>query len=471
MKQIEKKQILDLLDKPLEFLVRLYEMFDDVSVFNEASNKIFTSPSEKEAFRRLTDSLHGNIVKMFLPHSDMYQKTILHKIVDTHYDDNYHTLCLSLFKAIGEYLVGYRMGALKNLKELGKFGTITVTIKPPNPIYKSLDNPVKTSYGTGMHDITDICEKLSFIRETTGPKIRLQRNISIQKTNSRLQERIRYGFRIAVTPFTKQLDFEVKSLLDSSPPHGKTPFWFTGIKNTENSKMYLSKILETAIRENADVLVLPELTIDKALLEFLQNWLLEKNMGIINRGANGLLMVVAGSFHREESEGKIYNVSTVFNYKGDILSIQKKIQRYSFDSNDVKKNESLKTLLKTSDYGGYECIETFDAIHCIDTPIGRIAVCICMDYFHEKHTEALKQSGITVFLVPAMSHQNTRFVDIAKIFGGTNRASSFIANSSYLAKRDGDLVHKDGASFFISPIQKSHIRMQNKTTLNCFVMI
>lgn len=59
MKQIEKKQILDLLDKPLAFLVRLYEMFDDMGVFNEASNKIFTNPSEKEAFRRLTDSLHS----------------------------------------------------------------------------------------------------------------------------------------------------------------------------------------------------------------------------------------------------------------------------------------------------------------------------------------------------------------------------------------------------------------------------
>ncbi len=141
MKQIEKKQILVLLGKPLEFFVRLFEMFDDVSVFNQASNKIFTNPSAKESFLRLTASLHGNIVKMLQPQSDMYHKTILQEIVDTHYDDNYHTLCLSLFKAIGEYLVGYRMGALKNLKELGKFGTITVTIKPPNPIYKSLGNP------------------------------------------------------------------------------------------------------------------------------------------------------------------------------------------------------------------------------------------------------------------------------------------------------------------------------------------
>lgn len=234
--------------------------------------------------------------------------------------------------------------------------------------------------------------------------------------------------------------------------------------------MYLSKTLEAAIRENVDVLVLPELTIDKALLEFLQNWLLEKNMSIINKGANGLLMVVAGSFHREESDGKIYNVSTVFNYKGDILTTQKKIQRYSFDSADVKKNASLKTLLKTSDYGGYECIEAFDAIHCIDTPIGRIAVCICIDYFHENHTEALKQSGVTVFLVPAMSHQNNRFVHIAKTLGGTNRASSFIANSSYLAKKDGDLVHKDGASFFYLPDTKKSYTYagQNDIELLCY---
>lgn len=146
MEQIVKDRIFDLLDKPLEFLVQLYEMFGDVGTFNKATNKIFTTPSEKKAFLRLTDRLHSNIVKIFQPHGDMNHKAILRTIVETHYDDNYYTLCLSLFKAIGEYFIGYRMGALKNLKELGRFDNITVTIKPPNPIYKSLGNSVRTHH-------------------------------------------------------------------------------------------------------------------------------------------------------------------------------------------------------------------------------------------------------------------------------------------------------------------------------------
>lgn len=90
-------------------------------------------------------------------------------------------------------------------------------------------------------------------------------------------------------------------------------------------------------------------------------------------------MVVAVSFHVEEEHSKIYNISTVLNHKGDVLSTHKKIQRYSFDKNDLKILPKLKDLLKTSESGGYEGTTEFDAIHCIDTPLGRITVCICID--------------------------------------------------------------------------------------------
>jgi predicted amidohydrolase len=135
----------------------------------------------------------------------------------------------------------------------------------------------------------------------------------------------------------------------------------------------------------------------------------------------------------------------------DILRTQKKIKRFSFNQSDLQKQPKLQHLLKTSSAGGYECIEETDTIICADTPIGRIYVCICIDFFHQEHFEAYRQAAINVFLVPAMSPYNTRFLQNAVIFARDNLASSFVSNSGYAAKKETSGIHKEGASFYFLP--------------------
>lgn len=139
-----------------------------------------------------------------------------------------------------------------------------------------------------------------------------------------------------------------------------------------------------------------------------------------------------------------------------MLWAQDKLKRFSLDRNDVKHNPELKEILKISDAGGYEHIHETDTFCCVDMSIGRVSVCICMDYFHGKHTESLKQSGVNVFLIPAMTAKNIQFKQTAWGFGNTNLASSFFANSAYLAARERDgSVSEKGASFFYIPSRKN----------------
>src|SRR4030042_3609570 len=107
---------------------------------------------------------------------------------------------------------------------------------------------------------------------------------------------------------------------------------------------------------------------DGALLKFLQDWLLENNRETVSSNQNGLIMVVAGSFHIKEGD-EIYNTSTIFNHRGDVLWYQRKRCPFSFDREDIGNNPGLKTILKTSDAGGYERIKTRDKFkfYCLDT--------------------------------------------------------------------------------------------------------
>lgn len=99
------------------------------------------------------------------------------------------------------------------------------------------------------------------------------------------------------------------------------------------------------------------------------------------------------------------------------------------------------SLLKTSDAGGYERIYESDTLCCIDTPVRRISVLICMDYFHQDQREILRHTGINLFLVPAMSHKKSKFIYTAPILDETNLTSSFIAAKGwqYGTKRRGIL--------------------------------
>jgi predicted amidohydrolase len=172
-------------------------------------------------------------------------------------------------------------------------------------------------------------------------------------------------------------------------------------------------------------------------------------------------MVVAGSFHFIDPEDNLrYNVSRVLDHNGNILWQHKKMQKYTLNELNINKKPALIELLKISCKGGKEGIYLSDKLICADTPIGRIAVCICIDFFHPEMLALLMNSGITVLFVPAMTEKNHRFISKAEIFSADCLISTFFANSAFIAEKDktaGKKIAKTGACFFMIPCQKKSI--------------
>ncbi len=273
-----------------------------------------------------------------------------------------------------------------------------------------------------------------------------------------------------MTPFMKNPRVHVKSLIASWSGDKKTPFWLTGIKNRKESLDKIDEILQVAVENKIHILVLPELTVDGEMLEHIRAWLRDNNRENVSAGKDGILLVVAGSFHFPDinSDKRIYNLSTVLNHGGRVICTQKKLKRYAFGPRDIQTSPELVDILKTSDKGGYENIHETDVQYCLDTPVGRIAVCICIDYFHPDHQESWRLSGINLFLTPAMTPGTRRFRDVSRLLGASNLAASFIANSGWAAKKQQDGgIHRDGACFYYLPDKKQNVIIagENETLL------
>jgi predicted amidohydrolase len=443
-------RLIPLLTEPLQLFAELYKLLEPQ--FGVISNSIYANPAARKRFDRLSDFFLNSFKKISGSKSNMLFLNEIKQIVNKENDNN--IVCLSLFKGVVKYLVNYKKGDLKKIKPFEINGYI-ITSKPQNPIYDTLPKEVavREHCGTGLYDFTDIFKYISVIKQTN-LKINLIKDERLKKTRRYINRQVRKGFRIAVTPFMKNLVFEFDSLKDKWSKTEGTPYWFKKIGNIEEAKRYLvERVLMPCLENEVDILVLPELSIDESLLIFLKDWLKLHNRQRVSSGNPGLLLIAAGSFHFKDKKenSKRFNVAAVLNHAGDILWTQNKIKRFSFDQSDIQKQPELQTLLKTSSSGGYECIDETDTICCVDTPIGRISVCICIDFFHHEHLEAYRLSNTNVFLVPAMSPQNTRFLQNAVIFARDNLASSFVSNSGYAAKKENAGIHKEGASFYFLP--------------------
>ena len=431
---------------PIRLFLELYKLLEPI--YGVVSNSIYTEPDVRIRFDRLSDFFLTRFREIDVNELNYKLLGEINEAFENENDGNF--LCLSLFKGVTEYLPRYKRGTLKLLEPM-KVGGFIVTPRPPNPIYDALPNPAREYYGTGIHDFTDIFSYISVVEETKF-KINLVRNERLKSTCRCLKRRVKGGLKIAVTPFMQDIVFDFDSLRDDWPVNDKTPYWFRRVENIVKAKKQLvEKILEPCLNKEVDILVLPELSIDSDLLFFLKEWLKLNNRERVSSGKSGLLMVVAGSFHFGGKTDGRYNTSTILDHTGNVLWTQNKLKRFSFNKKDLRKNPGLRMLLRTSEAGGYENIDETDTVYCADTPVGRISVCICLDFFHKNHIEGFRKAGINVFLVPAMTPQNIRFLEIAGTAAEDNLAASFFSNSGYAAKKEKSGIHAEGASFYFLP--------------------
>ena len=440
-----------LLSHPLELFRCLYQYIN--KDFNRISNDFLTKLEMRKQHDELSVCFFKCFYKMYpagTPNADAAKNELLKK-VDSF--KNTDLLIFSLFIGLSRFIEKKMIGEIK-ARGVFKVGSLTITPKPENPIYECLARKIRKpeDVGVSMGEFTDLFQKITIFEELK-PQIRLQKpDRDLNETNDYLRKRIPMGFKIAVSPFFTELGFETGSLLSDWPKDQRTPYWFKKVINFDSAEKTLFSLLERCLDEGINILVLPELTIDKSLLDSLKNWLLENNREKVSSGKGGLIMVVAGSFHFH-NKGDICNVTTVLNHRGSVLWTQDKHQVFSVTTEDIHKRPEIKGLLKISNAGGYENIKPADRFLAVDTPIGRICVCICLDFFHPDNLEAFRHSGINIFFVPAMSPSNKQFMDTSKTLGRNNLASSFIALTSFLPQKIDDIDEKT-ASFRYVPTSK-----------------
>jgi predicted amidohydrolase len=448
----KKVDIEGLLSIPLQLFCYLYKYIN--KDFKRISNNFLTKPEMRKQHDELSVCFFKCFYKMYpagTPAADDAKKEILKRLDSL---SNTDMLIFALFIGLSKFIEEKMIGEVKAMGAF-KTGPLTITPRPANPIYECLVGKIRKPEDVGINiiEFTGLFQKITILEELT-PQIRLQKpDRDLMETNDYLRKRIPMGFKIAVSPFFTELEFETGSLLSDWPKDQRTPFWFKKVINFDSAEKILFSLLERCLDEGINILVLPELTIDESLLDSLKKWLLENNREKVSSGKGGLIMVVAGSFHVHDKDD-IRNVSTVLNHRGDVLWTQDKHQVFSVTGEDIHKKPEIKGLLKISNAGGYEKIKPADRFLAVDTPIGRICVCICLDFFHPDNLEAFRHSGINLFFVPAMSPSNRQFRDTSQTLGRNNLASSFIALTFFLPQKIDDIDEKT-ASFRYVPASKN----------------
>lgn len=194
-----------------------------------------------------------------------------------------------------------------------------------------------------------------------------------------------------------------------------------------------ARVLETLVKANrrqVDVLLFPELTIDRELLGAVQDWLRDPAR---HRDPH-LALVLAGSFHQTVGN-ECRNRACVLDGSGTERWIQDKCTPFCLDRQEV---DAMDPVLRDrlglrSGLGGWEGISVADTVTAVDCCLGRVAVCICVDALDGRTvTGALRRAEVNVYLVPAMSGQVRRFRDAANTLAGAVRGTTAFCNSAWI---------------------------------------
>jgi predicted amidohydrolase len=447
------------------FFLELYErLSSNRDIFNRIIRDSNLKNKEIRVSKDLSVILIGGICKI-------ENQLAYGKIVDNYHHDN-DFLALCIFKALGQYISTVLGEEAKSLDQLTyiEHGDLILIPRPKNYIFNHCDDlgfepvfePVNDDIGDGLPIVLRSFLNISIVKKVAHRITTVSRDILFE-TDKHLERRLQQGsFNIGLSCFYKEIDFQFGSLKKTYPATEKTPFWFEKVANPEATKACLLALLQEASSKMTGVLVLPELTMDYALLEVLKDWLRKNN------SKDGILLTVAGSFHFNRNE-ELYNVSTILDFRGNILWSQAKRQWFSFNAKDMA-GTGMQAKFKVSEHGGREMISVSEEIICADTALGRITICICLDFIHNDELPNLLKSGVNVYFVPAMTPANGHFITIADTLSTASLASTFFANSAFAANKDNTngKIDKTGASFFRIPCKRSTATFANDDDLLIF---
>jgi hypothetical protein len=140
--------------------------------------------------------------------------------------------------------------------------------------------------------------------------------------------------------------------------HAGDTFIVTALKDEERRRISLTRALDAARQADAQILVLPELSIAPALLDTLCDWLL----GQVD---HPFRLIVAGSYHhRKEGDPLAWNRMPVLDRCGEVLLHHDKWFEFDRDENR------------------HERIHPGNTLHLLGTPVGWLSFAICKDFCH-----------------------------------------------------------------------------------------
>ena len=250
--------------------------------------------------------------------------------------------------------------------------------------------------------------------------------------------------------------------------NGMIPYRFTALTDAEEARAAHAEIdalLEQCAMDEVDLLILPELCLPPAQLDYLKQALRGRSL------AYRPVLVIAGSWHVSHEGDTWINRSEMLDGRGRLLWAHDKCTAYDIPASQAEKmpTQTLQ-MLGIDARGGVEDIALGRQLTLWDGPWGRLTTLICKDFFAEDLRSLLVETQATLLLVPTMSERTEIFEQRARELGSLCRASSFISNSAWLLRTLGGTCGTPFTAFAYLPGKKTRQRAEGTSTWMVFTI-
>jgi hypothetical protein len=233
-----------------------------------------------------------------------------------------------------------------------------------------------------------------------------------------------------------------------------TTFWFDQVNPVELDKLRteLKKILQHCREIEAQVLVLPELTMPEELVaelvaELEEHW----------EERPFPTLTIGGSWHIRQ-DGKRLNRAPIFFGPRRMEVSADKLYRFTMTPSEVREFIAHVRVDGEVDprRSASEEIALGNSVLILDTDAGRLAVGICIDAIMSELKHTLETLGVNYLFVPARSKTGERFMLDLKTFCEHCAAFFCFANTPSAVK-DGDI-----GSFILFPTRPTYVASAGK---------
>lgn len=220
------------------------------------------------------------------------------------------------------------------------------------------------------------------------------------------------GMKLGFVPGKFRVEHDYQYDIDKEPnDEGLLPFSFRKVKNKKVYERQVKSLFKTILDQNPDVLLLPELMTPLSLQEELKEKMKQKaNERLASGERHRTALMMTGSFHVKAAEiagtggapafKRIYNYGQVTDDRGNTLFGVYKMNRFILTQMEDYEGELARfKAMDGVEKNGYDKREIVVA----DTPWGRIAVLICVDFINANLGEVMFDRQVDLIFLMTMT--------------------------------------------------------------------